>query len=147
MHAQVRILPPQQINTEMEKFRKENPFYKAGLVIGGLTGLFWCAMTFNELVGVSRVSYANIIQALAIGGLILLCVGIACRNKLAGGIMLVAGSLAALLVVLFYGLDYLPAWLMVAALPLPVFLAGVLFIASRFTHDVEKPKKNNVRRK
>lgn len=124
----------------MKEIKKEDIYYKIGLVLGGLTGLFWCAMIFNELVGVQRVSYVNIIQALAIGGFILVAVGVSCSRKLVGGIMLIAEAVLALSVILFYGLDYFSVPVLIIILPAPVFTAGILFIISFLKK--RKKKKN-----
>ncbi|MBU0731616.1 hypothetical protein KKC88_01915 [Patescibacteria group bacterium] len=124
----------------MKEYKNQNLSYQAGLIIGGIIGLFWCALILNELIGVERVSYINIIQTLIIGGLILVTVGIACITKLIGGILLVVESVIALLLIIFYGLNYFPTFIIILLLPVPVFLAGILFIISHLTSTPKNKK-------
>ena len=131
----------------MKNFKEENIFYKAGLIIGGITGLLWCALILNELIGIEKISYINIIQTLIIGGLILITVGIACSNKLVGGILLVVESIIAILMIIFYGLNYFPTLIIILLLPVPVFIAGILFIISHLISAPKKKKKSKKKNK
>lgn len=129
----------------MQKFKEENIYYKIALFIGGVVGLFWCALIFNEIIAVKNINYGLVVQLLLIGGTILLTVGIACRQKLVGGVLLLCEAIISLLLIFIASLNYFPTVIILCLLTLPIFIAGGLFVISKLVNK-KKPLKKKARK-